>query len=167
MRNTGMNGFFMILVAMFLMAAAVPHEVRAGGSGEWTRDEVKVFVGKAATYAHNHSKTEALTAFSAKEGEFQQGGLYIFAYDFSGNVIAHGGDRNLIGKNLIGLKDPRGVEVIRELVRLARQGSGWLYYTWPNPEHGGSQEPKLGYVAKIDDGWFIGSGTYGSAAIRH
>ena len=50
--------------------------------------------------------------------------------------------------------------------RLARGGSGWLYYTWPNPQHDNVQEPKLGYVEKVDDTWFLGSGTYGAAAVE-
>jgi len=37
--------------------------------------------------------------------------------------------------------------------------SGALNYTWHNPETG-KQESKLGYVVKVDDTWFLGSGTY-------
>jgi signal transduction histidine kinase len=168
MRTNVVNRLFvsaLLILSMILSIGAV--ELKAANRGDWTTDDVKVFVEKAAAYARSHSKAEALKAFSAKEGAFQQGGLYIFAYDFSGNVIAHGGDQALIGRNLLGMKDPKGVEVIKELVRLAKDGSGWLYYTWPNPEHAGKQEPKLGYVVKIDDSWFIGSGTYGPAAIKH
>lgn len=154
-----------LLLVLIVSVGSV--EARGENRGDWTTDDVKAFVDRALDYARTHNKDEALKVFSAKAGAFQQGGLYIFAYDFSGNVIAHGGDASLIGRNLIGLKDSNGVEVIRELVRLAGQGSGWLYYTWPNPEHEAKQEPKLGYVAKVDDGWFIGSGTYGPAAIKH
>jgi signal transduction histidine kinase len=154
------------LMIMTMVTAFVAADVKAGNRGDWTANDVKVFVEKAAIYARSHGKTEALKVFTAKNGQFQQGGLYIFAYDFSGNVIAHGGDASLVGRNLLGMKDPNGVEVIRELVRLAGDGSGWLYYTWPNPEHAGKQEPKLGYVVRIDDGWFIGSGTYGPAAVK-
>jgi polar amino acid transport system substrate-binding protein len=128
--------------------------------------EVQAFVAKAVAYAGEKGKEAALAAFTAPGGEFHQGQLYIYAYDFSGTVIAHGGDATLVGKNLIGMKDPNGVPVIQELVRLAKQGSGWLYYTWPNPEHGNSQEPKLGYVMKVDDTWFLGSGAYGPAAVK-
>ncbi|NTW52541.1 MAG: hypothetical protein HGB22_08135 [Chlorobiaceae bacterium] len=156
-----------VLLFLAMIFAVGSFEARAENRGDWTTDDVKSFVDRALEYARTHNKDEALKVFSAKDGVFQQGGLYIFAYDFSGNVIAHGGDASLIGKNLIGMKDPNGLEVIKELVKLANQGDGWLYYTWPNPEHAARQEPKLGYVAKVDDGWFIGSGTYGPAAIKH
>jgi len=71
-----------------------------------------------------------------------------------------------VGKNLYELKDSKGVPVIRELIRLVKQGDGWLSYTWPNPEHEGREEPKLGYVVKVDDDCFIGSGIYGPGAIK-
>lgn len=90
--------------------------------------------------------------------------MYVFAYDLHGSVIAHGGDPALVGKNLLGMHDLHGVPVIKDLIRLARGGSGWLYYSWPDPARGGQVEPELGYVKKVDDTWFLGSGTYGLAA---
>ncbi len=131
-----------------------------------TQADVQAFVKKAVAYAKEHGKDAALAAFTAPGGEFHDGQLYIYAYDFSGTVIAHGGNPALVGKNLIDMTDPNGVHVIQELVRLARGGGGWLYYTWPNPEHDNAEEPKLGYVEKVDDTWFLGSGTYGAAAIE-
>ena len=117
-------------------------------------------------YVRASGKDAALRTFTAPGGAFHQGQLYIYAYDFKGTVIAHGGDKTLVGKNLIDMKDPNGVPVIRELVRLAKTGSGWLHFTWGNPANGNKQEPKLGYVEKVDDTWFLGSGTYGPAATQ-
>jgi signal transduction histidine kinase len=131
-----------------------------------TKADVQAFVEKAVSFAKANGKEAALAAFTQAGGEFHQGQLYIYAYSFDGTVIAHGGDAKLVGQNLIGMKDPNGVQVIRELVALAQRGSGWLYYTWPNPANNNQQEPKLGYVMKVDDTWFLGSGTYGPAAIK-
>jgi len=131
-----------------------------------TRDEVRAFVESAVQYARANGKEAALTTFTAPGGEFHDGELYIYAYDFNGNVIAHGGDKNLVGKNLMDMKDPNGVPVIQELTKRAQSGSGWLFYTWPNPANGNQQEPKLGYVVKVDDTWFLGSGAYGPAAVN-
>jgi hypothetical protein len=44
----------------------------------------------------------ALKVFTQAGGDFHQGRLYIYAYDFSGTVIAHGGDATLVGKDLSG-----------------------------------------------------------------
>ena len=131
-----------------------------------TKADVQAFVEKAVDYAKANGKEAALKAFTQAGGEFHQGQLYIYAYSFDGTVIAHGGNATLVGQNLIDMKDPNGVQVIRELVALAQKGSGWLYYTWPNPGNNNQQEPKLGYVMKVDDSWFLGSGTYGPAAIK-
>ena len=133
---------------------------------EATPADVQAFVNKAVAYAKANGKAAALKTFTAPGGDFHQGQLYIYAYDFSCTVIAHGGDAGLVGKDLSDMTDPNGVKVIQELARLATQGAGWLYYTWPNPAHENKQEPKLGYVAKVDDTWFLGSGTYGSAAVE-
>ena len=141
-----------------------PSPLPSAAAADPTRVDVQAFVEQAVAYARSSGRAAALATFTAPGGDFHQGQLYIFAYDFTGTVLAHGGDATLVGKNLIDLKDTNGVLVIRELVRLAETGSGWLDYTWPNPQHASAQEPKLGYVMKVDDGWFLGSGTYGAAA---
>ncbi len=151
------------LLALVIMAIAAVYVLTLAPVTATTsnsNDTVKAFVEKALAYSKNHSKESALKTFTQPGGEFHQGELYIFAYDFSGTVIAHGGNPLLVGKNLLNMKDPKGVPVISELLALARQGAGWLYYTWPNPAHNGKEEPKLGYIVKVDDNWFLGSGTY-------
>jgi cytochrome c len=125
------------------------------------RQEVVAFVQEAVTYAQANGKEASLAEFSDPNGSFKRGELYIYAYDFNANVIAHGGDATLIGKNLIDYEDPNGVKVIQGLIEVARGGQGWFPYTWNNPQSG-KQEPKLGYVMKVDDTWWLGSGTYGN-----
>ena len=125
-----------------------------------TKDDVVSFVKEAVAYAKKNGKEKALAAFSDKNGPFEKGELYIFAYDFNGNVIAHGGDQTLIGKNLMSMTDPNGLPVIQELTGLAKQGGGWLDYMWPNPQDGGKVEGKVGYVVKVDNTCFLGSGIY-------
>jgi cytochrome c len=161
-----------VLAATVVLALAVgatgcaPSESSTAQTAQPARADVQSFVDKAVEYARANGKEAALAAFTAPGGEFHQGELYIYAYDFTGTVIAHGGDKTLVGKNLIDMKDTNGVMVIQELVSLAKTGDGWLYYTWPNPANGNKQEPKLGYVVKVDDTWFLGSGTYGPAAVK-
>ena len=159
----------LLVAACGLTATPVPAVTSAppaAALADPTKADVQGFTEEAVEFAKANGKEAALQAFTASGGAFHQGQLYIFAYDFTGTVLAHGGDATLVGKNLIGMKDPNGVMVIEELVRLAAAGSGWLYYTWPNPAQANQQEPKLGYVVKVDDGWFLGSGTYGPAAVK-
>ncbi len=126
--------------------------------------EVANFVSKAANYARSVGKNRAIQEFMNPNGEFSNSKLYIFAYDFKGTVLAHAGQPELVGKNLIDTKDDNGVEVIKELIKLAEQGGGWLRYLWANPAHGGKTESKLSYVVKVDNDWFVGSGFYGAEA---
>jgi signal transduction histidine kinase len=125
-----------------------------------TKSEVVAFVKSAVLYAKKNGKDKALKEFMDKKGQFIKGELYIYAYDFKGTVISHGGQPDLAGKNLIGMKDRNGVMVIQELIKLATKGSGWLEYSWPNPVHNNAVETKLGYVEKVDDTWWLGSGMY-------
>lgn len=135
-------------------------------SGEMpTRDEVVAFVARAVAYAREHGKEAATKAFTAPGGMFHDGQLYIYAYDHDGTVLGHGGDPNLVGRNLLDLTDTNGVRVIRELIRIAQSpsGSGWLHYTWPDPLNDGVPTSKVGYVQAVDDTWFVGSGAFGPA----
>ena len=124
-----------------------------------TRAQVESFVEEAVKYAKDKGKDKALQVFSDRNGEFVRGELYIYAYDYDGNVIAHGGTPDLVGQNLIEMKDPNGVMVIQELRKLALDGGGWLEYMWNNPLTS-KVEPKVGYVLPVDNTWWLGSGFY-------
>ena len=124
------------------------------------RAEVEGFVAEAKAYAEANGEEAALATFTEPGGPFHRGELYIYAYNYDGKVIAHGGDASLVGQNLMDMTDPNGVKVIQELSALAESGSGWLEYTWPNPAAGNAEQLKLGYVEKVNDTWFLGSGIY-------
>jgi signal transduction histidine kinase len=116
-------------------------------------------VDEAVDYTKANGKEKALEVFTDRNGEFVRGELYIFAYDFDGKVLAHGGNAALVGQNLIDMKDPNGVMVIQELRKIAEGDGGWLEYMWENPLTG-KIEPKVGYVVRVDDNWWLGSGFY-------
>jgi len=131
----------------------------AGAAGALTEDQVVAFVQKAADYVKTHGKVEALKVFSDPQGEFRDGALYIFAEDFAGTELANGGQPEIVGQNLIDLKDPNGVMILQELIAAAKQGSGWVSYVWNNPETG-QEQAKRAYVIKVGDDWYVGSGMY-------
>ena len=94
-----------------------------------------------------------LKFFSDKTG-------YIFIYDYDGVVLMHPEKPSLVGKNLIGLKDPKGLLLIKELIEKAKQGGGFVTFGWVKKE---GQEPveKLGYAANFEPyKWMLGSGVY-------
>lgn len=91
-------------------------------------------------------------------GEANDG--YIFVYSYDGVNVVNGPKQTLEGKNLIDLKDPDGVPIIKELINAAKSGGGYVNYKWAKP----SKEmdiPKLSYADSIDEfKWMIGTGFY-------
>ena len=83
---------------------------------------------------------------------------YFFIYDQQGVNVMHAANPALQGRNLMDLKDPNGVEVIRGLWNAARSGKGYLYYHWNNPETN-TTDPKLGYAEELTKwGLMLGTG---------
>ncbi|MDP2522699.1 methyl-accepting chemotaxis protein [Neptunomonas phycophila] len=91
-------------------------------------------------------------------GEANDG--YIFVYTYDGVNVVNAAKQTLEGKNLIDLKDPDGVPIIKELINAAKSGGGYVNYKWAKP----SKEmdiPKLSYADSIDEfKWMIGTGFY-------
>ena len=137
-------------------------EITQVSSGTPTKDQLVAFVTEAVAYAKTNGREKALSEFSDPNGSFFRGQLYIYAYDFNGTTIAHPVNPEKIGVNRLNERDAKGNLFIEELRDTARNGSGFVQYYYVNPVHNNSIEPKLGYVMKVDDSWWLGSGIYGS-----
>jgi len=85
---------------------------------------------------------------------------YFFAYDHDGTNLVHPRKPELVGKNLLDLRDPNGVQVIRRLLETAQRGGGFQRYMWEKPSTGLPAD-KLGYVVELKRwGWMFGTGIY-------
>ncbi|MFZ6050047.1 cache domain-containing protein [Pseudomonas sp. CR3202] len=85
---------------------------------------------------------------------------YFFVYDRHGKNLMHPRQANLVGKELIGMKDKNGLPVIQALLESAQRGDGYQLYTWEKPSSGQVTE-KLSYVVMLDRwGWMLGTGIY-------
>lgn len=73
---------------------------------------------------------------------------YLFVYTTDGEGVMHGVNPAIEGKNLWDFKDPNGTYMIRELVKQARNGGGFLSYGWKHPGTG-DVAPKLGYAEML------------------
>ena len=129
-----------------------------------TREDLVAFVERAAGYAKQYGRNSALSEFNKKNSSFFEGQLYIYAYDFNGTTIAHPVNPEKIGVNRLDEKDAAGNLFVRELRDMAENGSGFVEYYYLNPAHNNAIEKKLGYVMKIDDSWWLGSGIYTGTA---
>lgn len=85
---------------------------------------------------------------------------YFFAYDSKGVNTLHAVKPSLEGKNLYGLKDENGVAVIAGLIDSAKQGDGYLYFSWNKPSIN-ALALKLGYAEYLPKwDWILGTGIY-------
>ncbi|ACL17833.1 cache domain-containing protein [Methanosphaerula palustris] len=118
------------------------------------------FVDSAVAYAKTNGKERALAEFNNPNGSFVKGELYIYAYDFNGTTIAHPFNPEKIGINRMNETDAQGGLFIKNLTDMALNGTGFVQFAYINPAHNNSVESKLGYVEKVDDTWYLGSGIY-------
>ncbi len=155
-----------MLVVNMQMKSVGEAEVEAVREGliEKKKDELKAYVDLAITAvapivtsqepdAKERAKDVLRSMAFGKDG-------YLFVYDFEGNTLAYHPDPSSEGVNRMGVVDPDGVEVIKELVNLARNGGGFLPYGWLKPSVNAVM-PKLSYADQIQEwGWMVGTGVY-------
>ncbi|WP_245578334.1 cache domain-containing protein [Marinobacterium litorale] len=85
---------------------------------------------------------------------------YFFAYNREGINLVHPVQPELVGEDLIDLRDYNGEFIIRPLLRIAAEGGGYHRYLWKKPSRDVIEE-KLGYVVQIPEwGWMFGTGLY-------
>jgi cytochrome c len=131
----------------------------ANAAEKGTADEAKSLVAKAIDFIKANGKEKAFTEFNNKTGKFTDRDLYIFVVDFKGNVLAHGGNKSLVGINMLGLKDSEGNFFIKNMIQAAQtKGSTWSDYKWTNVVTK-KIEPKSSFVQKIDD-YLVACGIY-------
>jgi signal transduction histidine kinase len=152
------------LVSSIGTAAVEPTSNQSAYTAPIANDTAKAdlvsFLEEARNYTLNNGKDEALRTFSDLNGVFVRGDMYVFAYDFNGTLLAHPYLPNLIGRNNLDLVDQNGVHFIKNLVEIAKQGKGFAYSVYPNPNQANQTGLKLLYVLKVDDGLWISSGIY-------
>jgi two-component system NarL family sensor kinase len=85
---------------------------------------------------------------------------YFYAYTYDGLNLVHPRQPELVGTNLLNMRDSDGTFVIRELIARAQEGGGFQRYLWPKPSTG-QIERKLGYAVALPRwGWMLGTGIY-------
>ena len=145
----------LLLSAVFVFSAM--STVFAADTG--SKDEAMAMVKKAIQFIKANGKDKAFAEFTNTKGQFVDRDLYIAVYDMNGKCMAHGQKPNMVGKDLIGMKDPDGKEFIRERVELMKkQSSTWQDYKFMNPLTK-QIEPKQMYIERVDD-FIVGCGAY-------
>ena len=106
-----------------------------------------------------NGKEKAFAEFTNQKGKFIDRDLYIFAVDFKGLTLAHGGNQKLVGRDMYGLKDADDKFFIQKFIEVAKtKGNGWVDYKWSNPLTK-KIENKSTYIQRVED-YFLGCGIY-------
>jgi methyl-accepting chemotaxis protein len=87
---------------------------------------------------------------------------YFWINDFYPRMIMHPFRPDLDGKDLSGVKDPDGLALFNEFVKVcSREGKGYVPYKWQYYDNNNRIEQKLSYVAEFKPWhWIIGTGVY-------
>ena len=98
-------------------------------------------------------KFEELRFFDDKSG-------YIFVYQYDGVNVLLPTNKSLKGKNLIDLKDSKGIFFLKEMIDAAKKGGGIVKYEFPKVKDG---KPFLKFAYTVPFApyeWMIGTGVY-------
>jgi len=146
----------MLAVAVSPVLAAGPAPGQTGSRAE----ETIAFVQQALAHIEAVGEERAFADFSDRQGPWVKGEFYIFCHTLEGVSVAHGGNPGLVGKKVLGFRDPAGVAVnVRILDKVKADGKGWVEYEWPNPVTN-KVAPKFIYSEKVHDKFVCGSGYY-------
>lgn len=129
--------------------------IAASASERASLDEAKAMAEKAAAYYAAEGEAKAVEAFNG-DAQFKDRDLYVFFFDTTGTIVAHGANKGLIGKNLSEIRDPSGKQFVKEMLQVSDRG--WVDYQWQNPTTK-AVEAKRSYVINSGDR-VLGVGAY-------
>ncbi|NMM39979.1 methyl-accepting chemotaxis protein [Pseudoalteromonas arctica] len=120
------------------------------------------------THYHSLQQSGELTVQQAQQGALTtiasiryENDNYFWINDFQPAMVMHPFKPELNGKSLSNSKDPDGVPLFVEMVKIVKQsGEGFISYKWPKP---GKDKPvdKIAYVKGFTPWqWIVGSGVY-------
>jgi cytochrome c len=128
-----------LLVLSFLTLFAV--SATAANAAVNVEKESKIVVNKCKTVAKmidEKGLDEVKRRVSDPKGGFVWEGAYVYLMDLKANILAHPTQHKLIGKNLLGLKDPVTKKAffteMFEKVNKDVNANGWIEYHWAKPD---------------------------------
>jgi signal transduction histidine kinase len=161
------GGLFPIWKSSFIKRVTFPSgEDHIIGCGIYNMQMDRAFitdvVNRAAALVAERGK-DAFDQLRDRTGPYFFMDTYVFVEAPDGTELVNPGHPSLEGKNLAGVKDIKGKEVVQDEIALAmKEGSGWVDLYWYKP---GQNTParKQTFVRKVQSGedtYIVGSGMY-------
>jgi cytochrome c len=149
--------FLKSLACALLSGVVMLGTAHAGDGG--SPAEAEAFVKRAVALIKSSGPEKAYDEFTNGKS-FKDRDLYVIVYDLNGKNLAHGANPKLVGKDLIGLKDPDGKLLNKMLVDLAKEkGKGWSdEFKFRNPMTDKVQR-RVVYVERVGE-TFVGTGVF-------
>lgn len=160
------------LLLLILAVADLPAQTSPALAGDLSRyayqdtRELVVLVDDAAALVEAQGEA-AFAAFGKQGSRWLTGDTYLFIYSGDGTAVFHPISPELVGQNLISLRDIDGKPIIEEMTAIGQRpeadASGWVFYHWQDRTQ---LTPiwKASYVRKAvaPDGkiYLVGSGLY-------
>ena len=128
------NTFGAIVVAL-LTACTAPRPAAPAQDVYLYEDTRRLvhFVEDAAALVEQRG-ARAFAEFDRPDLRWRTSPTYLFVYDASGTCLWHGLNRELVGRNLLSLRDALGKPVVEMVTAIGRKpqpdASGWVFYLW-------------------------------------
>jgi signal transduction histidine kinase len=130
--------------------ALMLHGLCSQAAGIHKPEEAIAMVEKAIAYYKANGRAKAFEQINRLRGPFTDRELFTVVLDAKGVVLAHGAFHNLLGVNLMDIRDSDGNFPVSPMYKVVKEkGSGWVFYRWPNAMTK-MLEPKATYVQGYD-----------------
>jgi len=123
-----------------------------------TAEEARAMVAAAVALYDEIGREAAFAAFEDPDGEFVNRDLYVFVFGPAREIVAHGGNPELVGTPAASLVDLDGVRFGERFMDEATEEGVWIDYHWLDPITGEDLD-KSSWVVR-HDGHVFGVGVY-------
>ncbi|MBT0569606.1 cache domain-containing protein [Curvibacter sp. CHRR-16] len=125
-----------------------------------TREEAKAMTDAAFDHIKKVGEEQAYKDFTTDKAKWVKKDMYVQVYNNASINQAHGGNPQLVGKDMTNVRDANGVNLVPDMIKMAAKGGGWVDYDWPDPITK-KVMAKSTYVRKQPNGeGFVGVGVY-------
>ena len=147
-----------VLSTVSLFGAVTAAQAHVTASDVVGRESLKAFVERAAELAEQEisNPDNAFSFFDRTfrpQGEWRMGSIYLYVANTRGIIRFHGARADLEGMDLYNNRDKTGKLYVRELIRAAEAGGGFVEYYFDNPAVVGDEEEGSLYSFSASTPW--------------